>query len=320
MKTMSGQVDPPAQERLDQAGIDTIQVREGRTTQIGELAIMRILPTKRRRTVGPWCFVDLMSPGDVERPPPMEIGPHPHIGLATVTWLFAGSALHSDSLGTEQLIRPGELNLMTAGHGIAHAELGVDTSRALETSGIMGAQMWIAQTEQTRHGASEFEHLDDLPVVDLGTGEAHLLIGEHGGESSPARVDRPAVGLDVTMRSATELGTDPTFEYGVVPIDRPVGVEEALVEPGSIAMIPPGRDALHLQTRTGPGRLLVLGGRPFGERLTMWWNFVARSRDEITGAWLDWQAHNEDRFAPVPSSLDRMDTPPPPWLRSEHLD
>lgn len=317
---MSGPVDQAAHGRLDQAGIDTIQVREGRTTQIGELAIKRILPTKRRRTIGPWCFVDLMSPGDVEQPPPMEIGPHPHIGLATVTWLFTGSALHSDSLGTEQLIRPGELNLMTAGHGIAHAELGIDTSRAVDTSGIMGAQMWIAQTEQTRHGGCDFEHLADLPVVDLGTGEGHLLIGEHGGERSPAPTDHPAVGIDVTMRTATELSVNPAFEYGVVPIDRPVSVEEALVEPGSVAMIPPGRGTLHLQTRMGPGRLLVLGGRPFGERVTMWWNFVARSRHEITSAWQDWQTHNEDRFGPVPSGLDRMDAPAPPWLRREQLD
>jgi len=108
-------------------GVSTIEVREGRSTSIGKMGILRVLPTKGRRTVGPWCFVDLMTPDDVAEPPPLEIGPHPHIGLATVTWLFDGAALHTDSLGTEQLIRPGELNLMSAGHGIAHAELGVET-------------------------------------------------------------------------------------------------------------------------------------------------------------------------------------------------
>ena len=115
-------------------GITAIEVREGRTANIGPLGIVRVLPTKNRRTIGPWCFVDLMQADDIDRPPPLEIGPHPHIGLATVTWLFTGTVLHSDSLGTQQLIRPGQLNLMTAGHGIAHAEEGVDTDETWEAT------------------------------------------------------------------------------------------------------------------------------------------------------------------------------------------
>ena len=118
----------PLREResgFEDRGIDLIEVKEGRSAEVGGLAITRVLPTKGRRTVGPWCFVDLMNPQDALSPDPMEVGPHPHIGLATVTWLFSGEALHGDSLGTEQLIRPGELNLMTSGHGIAHAELGM---------------------------------------------------------------------------------------------------------------------------------------------------------------------------------------------------
>ena len=131
---MSGPVDEMAAVTPD-LGVSAIEVREGRSTSIGRMGILRVLPTKGRRTVGPWCFVDLMNPDDVEHPPPLEIGPHPHIGLATVTWLFAGAALHSDSLGSEQLIRPGELNLMTSGRGIAHAELGVETGVATGTDG-----------------------------------------------------------------------------------------------------------------------------------------------------------------------------------------
>ncbi len=148
---MSGPLDDLGTATGD-VGMSAIEVREGRTTNIGRLGIVRVLPTKQRRTVGPWCFVDLMSPEDIGQPPPLEIGPHPHIGLATVTWLFTGSALHSDSLGTEQLIRPGQLNLMTAGNGIAHAEQGVETPAAADSSGTMGVQMWLAQTESTRHG------------------------------------------------------------------------------------------------------------------------------------------------------------------------
>ena len=295
-------------------GVSTIEVREGRSTSIGKMGILRVLPTKGRRTVGPWCFVDLMTPDDVAEPPPLEIGPHPHIGLATVTWLFDGAALHTDSLGTEQLILPGELNLMSAGHGIAHAELGVETPAALSSSGIMGAQMWLAQTEATRHGASRFEHLPDLPMTDLGAGEARVLVGTFGDASSPAVVDHPTIGLDLTMRSMIELPTDPQFEYGVVPLDRPVKVDDAIVEPGSVALVPPGYERLTIDGGSSPARLLLLGGRPLGVEIKMWWNFVARTLDEITVAWRAWRTHDDDRFGPVPSHLARIEAPTPPWL------
>ena len=152
---MSGPVQP-LDAAVEQGPLAHIEVREGRSATVGATTVTRILPTKGRRTIGPWCFVDLILPPDFEDPHPLEIGPHPHTGLATVTWLLEGSALHSDSLGTEQPIHPGQLNLMTAGRGIAHAELGT-------TTGIHGVQMWLAQPEQTRHGASRFQHVPDLP-------------------------------------------------------------------------------------------------------------------------------------------------------------
>src|SRR6266498_976963 len=169
-------------------GISAIEVREGRSAQVGKMGVLRVLPTKRRRTVGPWCFVDLIHPGDILEPPRLEIGPHPHIGLATATWLFRGSALHSDSLGTEQLIRPGELNLMTAGRGIAHAELGVETPGGVGVDGVMGAQMWLALPDGTRDGNSRFEHHAELPTADLGAGHARVIVGGLSGAHSPAAV------------------------------------------------------------------------------------------------------------------------------------
>lgn len=298
-------------------GITAIEVKEGRSTRIGELGIMRVLPTKQRRTIGPWCFVDLMSPEDVDRPPPLEIGPHPHIGLATVTWLFGGSVLHTDSLGSEQPIKPGELNLMTAGHGIAHAEQGIITEAPAATAGVMGVQMWLAQPDATRSGASFFQHVGSLPEIDLDSGTARLLIGEYGGEASPAEFDHPVIGLDVTLRQKTSIVTDPGFEHGLVPIDRPIKVEDAIVEPGALAVIPPGYENLNLETRGGDGRVMLLGGAPLGEDVKMWWNFVARTNEEITEAWRDWQTHNTDRFASVPSGLTRIDAPTPPWVRNE---
>jgi redox-sensitive bicupin YhaK (pirin superfamily) len=313
---MSGPVEETDRNTSD-FGITSIEVKEGRSTRIGELGIMRVLPTKRRRTIGPWCFVDLMSPDDVERPPPLEIGPHPHIGLATVTWLFGGSVLHSDSLGTEQPIEPGELNLMTSGHGIAHAEQGIVTEAPADTAGIMGVQMWLAQPDATRNGSSLFQHVEQLPEIDLDAGTARILLGEYSGETSPATFDHPVIGLDLTVRDRAAITTETGFEYGLVPIDRPMKVEDAIVEPGSLALIPPGYETLRLETREGEGRAMLLGGAPLGEEVKMWWNFVARTTEEITQAWRDWQGHNTDRFAKVPSGLPRIDAPTPPWVRSD---
>ncbi len=298
-------------------GISAIEVREGRTASVGGVGVLRVLPTKRRRTVGPWCFVDLMQPGDVLEPPPIEIGPHPHIGLATATWMFRGTVLHSDSLGTEQLIRPGELNLMTAGRGIAHAELGVEAPEGIVGGGIVGAQMWLALPDATRHGPSRFEHHAELPAVELGSGRAHVIAGEFDGARSPARVDHPVLGLDVSFRGTVDVPLTPRFEHGVVPVDRPVKVEDAIVEPGSLALVPAGFEWLHIEERAGSARFLLLGGEPFGVEIKMWWNFVARTFEEITEAWRAWNERDDDRFAPVASRLTRVEAPTPPWIRGD---
>lgn len=305
---MSGPVEPTDTE----AGNDPlarVEVREGRETSVGGLDIIRVLPTKGRRTVGPWCFVDCMAPPDFSDPAPMEVGPHPHIGLSTVTWLFEGEALHGDSLGTEQPIRPGQLNLMTAGRGIAHAELGT-------ADRIQGVQMWLAQPDETRNGESRFEHHEDLPEVDLGAGTATVILGSAAGAASPARVDSDLVGIDLSMGAGSvEIEANPGFEYAVVPIDNPVKVGAEVVEPGWLALVPHGLDVLPIESRS-EARMMVLGGVPLEARIQMWWNFVARTREELTEAWRDWQVGNTDRFGPVPSDLQRIDAPPPPWLRS----
>ena len=313
---MSGPIDELGRQSANR-GITTIEVREGRTTNIGALGVVRVLPTKSRRTIGPWCFVDLMKADDVDRPPALEIGPHPHIGLSTVTWLFAGTVLHSDSLGTEQLIRPGQLNLMTAGHGIAHAEEGVETGTTWEATATMGAQMWLAQTEETRHGANAFQHLSELPETEVGAGRAKILIGELADARSAAVFNHPTIGIDLTLEGSTVLPADPSFEHGVIPIDKPMLVAGEVVEPGFLAIVPPGRSEMRLSAPSFPTRLMVLGGEPLGDRVKMWWNFVARTESELTEAWHDWQVGNEDRFGPVPSELERIEAPTPPWIRSD---
>ncbi|HWH32519.1 MAG TPA: pirin family protein [Egibacteraceae bacterium] len=306
---MSGPVQPKDRECHDEP-LHGVETREGRHTEVGGLPVTRVLPTKSRRTVGSWCFVDLAGPADAERPDPMEVGPHPHIGLATVTWLLEGEALHSDSLGTQQVIRPGQLNLMTAGHGIAHAELAAKPP-------FRGVQMWLAQPEATRHGASRFAHHADLPRVAFGDGEGLLFAGELDGAASPAVTDTRVLGLDLAVgRGVTVLPAETGFEYAVVPLDGRVRVGPEVVEPGWVGLVPAGLDELPLETELARSRLLVLGGEPLGEPVQMWWNFVARDKDEITVAWREWRDRT-DRFGDVPSKLARIEAPRPPWVRPD---
>ena len=302
---MSGPVDP-VDERRGEEPLPDVETREGRHTSVGGMPVTRVLPTKGRRTVGAWCFVDLIGPADAEDPDPLEVGPPPHIGLSTVTWLLEGEALHTDSLGTEQVIRPGQLNLMTAGHGIAHAELAAEPP-------FRGVQMWVAQPEATRHGGNAFEHHGELPRVAIGDTEALVLAGELAGSRSPARADTALVGAELTVRGGPlELEVAAVFEHCVVPLDGRVRIGEEVVDPGWIALVPPGIDTLRLESATDGDRVMLLGGKPLGERVQMWWNFVARSRDEIDRAWTDWRDRT-DRFGDVPSSLERIEAPVPPW-------
>jgi quercetin 2,3-dioxygenase len=305
---VSGPVQRPDTACEDER-LTGVELREGRATEVGGLPVARVLPTKGRRTVGAWCFVDLAGPADAVEPDPMEVGPHPHIGLSTVTWLLEGEALHTDSLGTEQVIRPGQLNLMTAGHGIGHAELAARPP-------FRAAQLWVAQPEATRHGEGAFEHHPELPRFPLdGGGEATVLVGSAGGVRSPARADTALVGLDLTPAPGPQVvELDPVFEHAVVPLDGRLRVGGEVVEPGWLALVPPGRDELPFEVDAAGGRLLLLGGEPLGERIAMWWNFVARDQVELTRAWRAWHERDTDRFPPVPSDLARIDAPRPPWL------
>jgi quercetin 2,3-dioxygenase len=303
---MSG---PVRQEDLaeEQPTTATIELREGRRTSVGGMGIVRVLPTKGRRTVGAWCFVDCMLPSDADEPDPMEVGPHPHIGLSTATWLFTGQAVHGDSLGTEQVLRPGQLNLMTAGRGIAHAELELGR-------GIQGVQLWIAQPESTRFGPNAFAHHADLPTADLDTGQASVFMGSLLGETSPARQDSPLVGAELSLRAGQiALPVAADFEHAVVPIDAPVLVGGEVVDPGWLGFVPAGASELVVEAGEAGARVMLLGGTPF-ETVSMWWNFVARTQDELTEAYEAWQAHDTERFGRVPSDLPRIDAPRPPWL------
>ncbi len=259
-------------------------VLEARKAAIGDgTEVRRLLPQRTLRTVGAWCFLDHYGPDDVSIGSGMQVPPHPHIGLQTVSWLF-------DSLGSRQMIRPGELNLMTAGQGIAHSE----ESAAGRPATLHGLQLWIALPEQDRFIEPRFAHHADLPVVREGGAQVTVVIGEHRGEQSPAEVFTPLAGLEVAVPGGDDfvLPVREDFEYAVVAVDGSAVVAGALIAPGLLAHLPAGLSEIRLSPAGGRrhARFFVLGGTPFGERLLMWWNFVGRSGEEIAHAREDWVA------------------------------
>jgi redox-sensitive bicupin YhaK (pirin superfamily) len=227
-----------------------------------------------------------------------------------VTWLLAGEVLHHDSLGSEQLIRPGQLNLMTAGRGIAHAEEGTDAGAGRPKHGI---QLWVAQPEATRNGEPAFEHHAELPHVELDNGVAAVLVGTLAGTTSPARADTDHVGAELDLRPGTTVvPLRAEHEHALVVLAGAVQVDGEPVVPGHLAYLGVGRGELPV-TATEPARVMLLGGTPFESKISMWWNFVARDHDEIDAARAAWQAGDEDRFGDVTSLLARIDAPPVPW-------
>jgi len=280
-----------------------IEVTAPKESAVGSLTVQRALPRRGRRTVGSWCFADVMGP--IAEASDGGIGPHPHIGLQTVPWLLQGELVHHDSLGSEQPIRPGQLNLMTAGRGVAHAE------EAPGSGPLHGIQLWVAQPEATRHGDPAFEHHAELPALELPGGQATVLVGALGGIASPARRDTEHVGVELRIDGADELPLDERFEHAVLPVSGELTVDGVAVPTAHLAYLSPERTSVRVET-SGPAVALLLGGEPFPDPLVMWWNYVARTRDEVASAHTEWTARAE-RFGTVRSSLPAVDVGPPPW-------
>lgn len=290
-------------QRPESSGVHVI---ESALSHVGEIAVRRALPRRGRRMIGPWCFIDHMGPADVGEEG-LGVAPHPHIGLQTVTWLLAGEVLHRDSLGSEQVIVPGQLNLMTAGRGVSHSEEGTGYRGE-----IHGVQLWVAQPERTRNELPAFEHHAELPQVDLDSGTATVLVGEFAGAESPARRDTDHVGVDLELRTGTiTIPVRPEHEHGLVVFSGSVIVGAISVEPGRLVTFDTGRSDLTLETNEST-RALLIGGVPFDEEVRMWWNYVARTREEIISAHRDW-TEESGRFGHVKSQLPRILVGPPPW-------
>jgi redox-sensitive bicupin YhaK (pirin superfamily) len=278
--------------------------------------VRRLLPQRERRMVGAWCFVDAFGPVDVAGEPGMQIGPHPHTGLQTVTWLAAGEILHRDSLGSVQTVVPGQLNLMTAGHGIAHSE----QSPPQHPPVMHGLQLWVALPDAARHTAPAFEHHPRMPVLDAAGASVTVVLGELGGARSPARAYSPIVGAEIALDPAAtfRLPLEAGFEYGVLSLDGEADVAGVTLAPGSLLYLGSGRSNLDVRA-AGPARLFLLGGEPFDEPLVMWWNFVGRTHEEIAQARADWAAGR--RFGPVAGcEAERLPAPAMPGTRLKARD
>jgi len=286
-----------------------VEILEGRVARIGALTVRRSLPTRGCRMVGAWCFVDHMGPQAITPDVSVDVGPHPHSGLQTVTWLLSGAFLHRDSLGSEQLIRPGELNLMTAGHGVAHSE----ENPGMTSGQLHGLQLWVAQPAGTREGEASFEHHHALPQWESTNVAATVLVGTHDSLESPARRDSDHGGMELRLHGGEAvLPVRRDFEYGLIVAEGVVEVEGRLVEPGQLAYLGLARDELTLRAH-GRATAMLIGGIPFEERVFMWWNFVARSADEVSRMWQDW-ATGDERYGRVASSFARIETAAPVWL------
>ena len=278
---MSGPVDAKdvldTAEAQDATPTPVVAVSNSRLAAVGSLQVRRALPNRGRRTVGSWCFADHFGPVEADEEHRPDIGPHPHMGLQTVTWLLDGELVHRDSLGSEQVIRPGQLNLMTAGHGVAHAEEATSGFRG----GLHGVQLWVAQPSSTRHGPPAFEHHAELPRVELDNCDVTVLVGELAASQSSARRDTEHVGFDLEVRGATTVPVDTTFEYALVVTEGAVVVEGQTATPGHLVYLGAGRDELALGTAVA-SRMLLLGGSPFFRNdCSCGGTSSARTRDEV---------------------------------------
>jgi quercetin 2,3-dioxygenase len=276
------------------------------------MTVTRTLPHRGRRMVGAWCFVDYYGPEDISDAPGMNVAPHPHTGLQTVSWLVEGEVLHRDSVGSVQLVRPGQLNLMTAGPGISHSE-----QSPAEHSGVLhGVQLWTALPDRDRSVRPRFEHHPDLPVLtDTGV-TVKVIMGELGGATSPAAVYSPLVGAEAVLQPGadTRLPLQPSWEYAALILAGSVEVDGATLGPGPMLYLGSGRSDLPLRAEHG-ARLLLIGGEPFDEHILMWWNFVGRDHDEIATAREQWM-RADPRFGTVHGYPgDRLPAPALPTVR-----
>jgi hypothetical protein len=292
------------------AGTEVLHPREVPLGGPRAIRVQRTLPQRQRSLIGAWCFIDHYGPVTAR----MDVPPHPHTGLQTVSWLFSGEVEHRDSAGVRALVRPGELNLMTAGAGICHSEVSVASDAVLH-----GVQLWVALPDSDRDTRRGFAHYVPEPIS-LPGAVVRVFLGELAGSHSAVPTFTPLLGAQIDLDGDAELhlDVDPAFEHGVLCDAGTVTMSGITLEVADLGYQGPGNAAVHLRNvGDQPARVVLLGGTPFTEELLMWWNFVGRTHDEIVGYRQLWEAADA-RFGAVEGyrgSVTRLPAPPLPSAR-----
>lgn len=290
-------------------GEKSIQRIISREAEVGGIPIHRLMPSRQRRMIGAWCFLDHAGPSVFTSGPGMRVGPHPHIGLQTFTWMLQGEVLHRDSLGNEQVIRPGQVNLMTAGRGIAHTEESLPGEDKLHA-----AQLWIALPPEATDCAPAFDHHPVLPTWSEAGCEFTLLAGRYKEHHAPARLYSPLLGIDLFSAKGADipLSLDPAFEYGILTLEGKIQINDQSFTVDELAYLGRGSNELRLQLKPGT-RVILLGGEPWTNDVLIWWNFVGHSKAQIAQAQHDWEA-GSGRFGPIQGyDGEPLTAPPLPW-------
>ncbi len=298
------------------------QLVEPRDVPLGgprAMHVRRTLPQRARSLIGAWCFVDHYGPDDVATSGGMRVPGHPHVGLQTVSWLFSGTIEHRDTTGAHAHVRPGELNLMTAGSGIAHSE-----HSTADTTTLHGTQLWLALPEQHRRTAPGFEH-HAPPLLEVDGAQARVFLGSLLGHTSPVATFSPLLGAEIALLPGQrlDLHVDPAFEHGVLVDTGTATTAGVTAAAGDLVHQSAGADVLTLRAgEDGEARVLLLGGEPLDEQIVMWWNFIGRSHDDIAAYREQWQAeraapNTDGRFGAFPATWDS--TLPAPELPTTRL-
>lgn len=277
-----------------------------RMKDLGGFTVGRILPFAKRHLVGPFIFLDHMGPAHFTAGQGMDVRPHPHIGLATVTYLFEGGMLHRDSLGTEQEILAGDVNWMTAGRGITHSERNSDAQRS-QTRTVHGLQSWVALPKEFEEVEPEFHHhpAKSLPVFEIGGVALKLIAGAAYGHTAPVKIFSPLFYVEAKMPAGTQLQVPAEYaERALYLISGEVRVDEEVVQERAMPVFAEGADVMI--TATSDAHLVLLGGANLPEQRYIFWNFVSTSEARIEQAKVDWKAgrfakvNGDDEFIPLP--------------------
>lgn len=265
------------------------------THDLGQFEVRRVLPAKTRSMVGPFIFVDQFGPAQLDLGSGMDVRPHPHINLATVTWLFEGAIDHRDSIGSFATIRPGQVNLMTAGKGIVHSERSPEAERKAGPR-LYGMQTWLALPDGREEIDPAFEAVNDLPVIEDGHAKAIVIMGELWGERAPTTTHADTIYAEIMLEPGGMIPLEEDAdERAVMLVGGEASVDGHALTLYQLAVLQPGRE-MTLESRSG-ARVMLMGGEAFTTKRHAWWNFVSSSRERINQAKDDWR---EGRFGTVP--------------------